>query len=96
MVKKVRKFNYQRDRKKDMRKKKAKKNPKVNAEQLKPFWDPKKTILENYRDLGLAADPNKTLEIPKAKTFLIPETMEIAKVNRTCFFIISDEFIFLI
>ncbi len=86
MVKKVRKFNYQKDRKKEMRKKKAKKNPAVNAGQLKPFWNSKKTILENYRNLGISADPNESLAIPKAKSFLIPETMDLAKVRTRCTF----------
>jgi hypothetical protein len=81
MVKKVRKFNYQKDRKKEMRKKKAKKNPSVNSEQLKGFWDPKKTILQNYQNLGISADPNKSLVIPSTKSTMIPdEIMNIEQV----------------
>ena len=82
MVKKVKKFNYQKDRRKDWKKKKAQKNPQINADQLKPFWDSKKSILANYRDLGIVADPNKNLEIPKTKNTLNPEAMNLAKVCR--------------
>lgn len=60
---------------------KEKKNPKVNAEQLKGFWDPEKSIQANYRDLGLSYDPNVTIEIPKTKTKLQVETMDIEEVD---------------
>ncbi len=87
MVKKAKKFNYQKDRKKDWKRLKAKKNPKVNAEQLKNFWDQSKSIAQNYMDLGLASDPNTAsgMEIPKAKKriqqqLMEPEIMEIEKV----------------
>ena len=87
MVKKAKKFNYQKDRKKDWKKLKAKKNPKVNAEQLKNFWDQRKSIAQNYIDLGLAADPNTAsgMEIHKTKKriqqqLLDPEIMDIEKV----------------
>jgi hypothetical protein len=81
MVKKIRKFNYQKNLKKEWKKKKAKKNPAVNADQLKPFWDSKKTILANYREMGIAADPNVTLEIPRTKALLNPEVMNLVKVR---------------
>ena len=88
MVKKAKKFNYQKDRKKDWKKLKAKKNPKVNAEQLKNFWDQNKSIAANYMDLGLAYDPNLAagMEIPKTKKklqkqLLEPEVMEIEKAK---------------
>lgn len=80
MVKKAKKFNYGKDLKKKWKQMKAKKNPKVNAEQLKEFWDPNKSIQANYMDLGLVADPNLALAIPKAKNLLNPEVMEIEKV----------------
>ena len=88
MVKKAKKFNYQKDRKKDWKKLKAKKNPKVNSEQLKTFWNQNKTIAQNYMDLGLAMDPNMAtgMEIPKTKQriqeqLMEPEIMEIEKVT---------------
>ena len=87
MVKKAKKFNYQKDRKKDWKKLKAKKNPKVNSEQLKAFWNQNKTVAQNYMDLGLAMDPNMVtgMEIPKTKKriqeqLMEPEIMEIEKV----------------
>lgn len=82
MVKKVRKFNYKKDMKKEWKKAKAKKNPVVKAENLKEFWDTTKSIKKNYAELGLAADPNQALAIPKAKALLNPEVMEIEKVIR--------------
>jgi hypothetical protein len=81
MVKKVKKFNYKADLKKKWKKMKDKKNPKVNADRLKEFWDPNKSIQANYRDLGLSIDPNQTLGIPKTKNLLNPEVMEIEKVT---------------
>ena len=82
MVKKVKKFNYSKNLKKAWQKKKAKKNPQVNTDQLKAFWDPKKTLLENYKCLGIAADPNKSLEIPKARQLQNPEFMSIAEAKK--------------
>ena len=80
MVKKVKKFNYQKDLKKKWKKMKDKKNPKINTHKLEPFWDPNKSIQANYRDLGLSINPNQTLGIPKTKNLLNPEVMEIEKV----------------
>ena len=80
MVKKVRKFNYNKNLKKEWKKKKAKLHPEVNADNLKSFWDKKKSLLQNYQALGLAADPNISLAIPKAKSFLLPEVMDIDEV----------------
>jgi hypothetical protein len=82
MVKKTRKFNYQKDLKKKWKKEKEKKNPKVNTDRLKDFWNENKSVRFNYTELGLSMDPNQTLEIPKTKTRLLnPEIMKIEDVN---------------
>lgn len=81
MVKKSRKFNYNKDLKKKWKQTKAKTNPEVKSEHLKEFWNTHKSIRANYAELGLSADPNISLAIPKAKNFLNPEVMEISKVK---------------
>ena len=81
MVKKAKKFNYGKNLKKKWKKMKDKKNPKVRAEELKEFWDPRKTLQQNYAELGLSSDLNTSLKIPKTKHMLIPEVMQIEKVN---------------
>lgn len=81
MVKKTRKFNYKKDLKKKWKQMKAKTNPEVKTEQLKEFWNSHKSIKANYAEMGLSADPNITIGIPKAKVLLNPEVMEISKVN---------------
>ena len=81
MVKKTKKFTYGKNLKKKWKQMKTKKNPKVNAEQLKDFWDPKKSIQANYMDLGLSFDPNITLSIPKTKAKMNPEMMDLEEVE---------------
>lgn len=80
MVKKVKRFNYQKNLKKAWKKLKEKKNPKVKNEDLKEFWDKTATMKSNYSKLGLSFDPNQTLEIPSAKILLNPEVMELKEV----------------
>ena len=80
MVKKSKKFNYQKDLKKKWKQMKDKKNPKVDADQLKSFWDRTKSIKQNYINMGISIDPNQSLAIPKTKTLMNPEAMEIEKV----------------
>lgn len=83
MVKKVRKFNYNKNLKKEWKKKKAKENPQVNADSLKPFWDPKKSMIENYKSMGISVDPNKSLEIPRIKKLMNPEYMSIKEAQES-------------
>jgi hypothetical protein len=80
MVKKAKKFNYQKDLKKAWRKKKDKKKAHVTDKHLKAAWDESKSVEANYIEMGLASDPNKTLRVPKAKTLMQPEVMDIQKV----------------
>lgn len=82
MVKKVKKFNYQKNLKKAWKKQKEKKYPKVKADELKEFWNKNESIAKNYAKLGLSIDPNMTLEIPKAKKLLNPEVMEIEEAKK--------------
>jgi hypothetical protein len=81
MVKKVKKFNYNKNLKKAWKKLKEKKNPKVKNEDLKEFWDQTATMKSNYSKLGLSFDPNQTIEIPSAKVLLNPEVMDLKEVN---------------
>jgi len=80
MVKKVKKFNYKTDLKKQWKKEKEKKNPVVKTDQLKSYWDPKRSMKQNYANLGLSLDPNETFAIPRAKQLLNPEVMSLEEV----------------
>jgi hypothetical protein len=81
MVKKVRKFNYGKDLKKAWKKQKAKRTPIISDSTLKSAWSANKSIEKNYSDMGLTSDPNRTLRIPKTKTLLKPEVMDIEQVR---------------
>lgn len=85
MVKKVRKFNYKKDLKKQWKKEKEKKNPIIQTDQLKSIWNPKKSMKQNYADLGLSLDPNETFAIPRAKQLLNPEVMSLEEVIHSIF-----------
>jgi hypothetical protein len=82
MVKKVRKFNYQKNLKKAWKKLKEKEKPKVNAELIQEFWNRNESIQKNYTKLGLSLDPNETLGIPKAKVLLNPDVMDIEEAKK--------------
>ena len=73
MVKKVKKFQHGKNLKRKWKQMKQKKNPKVNADVLKGYWDPKKTLAQNYMELGLSMNPNETLAIPKTKDKVNPD-----------------------
>lgn len=81
MVKKhkKKKFNYNKNLKKAWKKQKAKKQAKVTDETLKAAWNAHKSIEYNYAELGLSSDPNKTLSIPRTKTIIQPEVMDLQK-----------------
>lgn len=92
-MKKVKKFQHGKNLKRKWKQMKQKKNPKVNADVLKGYWDPKKSLAQNYMDLGLSMDPNQTLAIPKTKDRMDPdmetcevmdleEAKELAKKNK--------------
>ncbi|XP_005089624.1 nucleolar protein 16 [Aplysia californica] len=59
------KFDYNRDRKKNW--KKAKGTPTIKCDEIKAAWDETKSVKRNMRDMGLSADPNKTLRLPRVK-----------------------------
>ncbi|KAK7500690.1 hypothetical protein BaRGS_00007934 [Batillaria attramentaria] len=65
-------FNYQRDRRKSWTK--SKKMPTIHCKQIRQAWNEKKTLYKNMKDMGLSADPNTTLKIPRAKDLLGPQT----------------------
>jgi hypothetical protein len=81
MVKKHKKkrFNYNKNLKKAWKKQKAKKQAKVTDETLKAAWNTHKSIEYNYAELGLSSNPNKTLSIPRIKTLIQPEVMNLQK-----------------
>ena len=83
MVKKHRKFNYNKNLKKAWKKEKAKRQPKISDDTLKSAWSLTKSIEGNYTDMGLTTDANKALRIPKTKTLLKPEVMDIEQVDRS-------------
>lgn len=82
MVKKQKKFNYKKDLKKAWQKEKAKRQPKISDDTLKSAWSLTKSIEGNYAEMGLTTNANKSLRIPKAKTLLKPEVMDIEQVER--------------
>ena len=73
---------------------KAKKNPKINTEALKGLWDTNKSIANNYMDLGLSIDPNKTLAIPKTKDKVNPQnnkqTPEIMDIEEVIKWVLNE------
>ncbi|XP_064601515.1 uncharacterized protein LOC135467653 [Liolophura sinensis] len=60
-------FNYNKDRRKTW--KKSKKLPSIPCKPIKRAWDESKSAVQNLLDMGLSADPNKSLSITKAKAF---------------------------
>ena len=40
------------------------------SDAIKEAWDEKKTVDRNMREMGLSADPNKTIPVPKAKVIM--------------------------
>ena len=41
------------------------------SEEIRNDWDSKKTVEQNLKDMGLSANPNITIPIPKAKVRII-------------------------
>ncbi|XP_061171604.1 uncharacterized protein LOC133181079 [Saccostrea echinata] len=68
---KGKKFNYDKNRRKEW--KKSKKLPSIECAQIKKAWDPKKSMRRNLEEMGISADPNQTIKIPKTKDFLMDE-----------------------
>ena len=87
MVKKTKKFQHGKNLKRKWKQMKAKKNPKVNSEQLKEFWDSSKSLAKNYMDLGLSMDPNMTLSIPKTKDTKKPMNCDVMDIEEVCLMI---------
>jgi hypothetical protein len=81
MVKKQRKFNYNKNLKKAWKKEKAKRQPKISDDTLKAAWNSTKSIEGNYSEMGLTTNANRALRIPKTKTLLKPEVMDIEQVS---------------
>ncbi|XP_062598220.1 uncharacterized protein LOC134259631 [Saccostrea cucullata] len=68
---KGKKFNYDKNRRKEW--KKSKKLPSIECTQIKKAWDPKKSMRRNLEEMGISADPNQTIKIPKTKDFLMDD-----------------------
>ncbi|KAL3864483.1 hypothetical protein ACJMK2_006162 [Sinanodonta woodiana] len=75
------KFRYNVDRKKQW--KKSKKLPAIKCPEIRQAWDNKKTVLQNMADMGLSADPNKTIKIPSTKELIGPKNMKVEDNNQT-------------
>jgi len=58
-------YDYNKDRKKT--RKKSKGGPVIKCKEIKAAWDDTKSVKRNLRDMGLSADPNKTVKLPKSK-----------------------------
>ncbi|XP_067131400.1 nucleolar protein 16 [Centruroides vittatus] len=72
------KYNYNVNKKRLH--KKLLKLPDIECSQIRRAWDNKKSILNNMQEMGLSADPNKTLKVPSAKELLEP--MELDNVKK--------------
>ncbi|KAM5171093.1 nucleolar protein 16 [Mantella aurantiaca] len=68
-VRKTRKntYNYNVDRKKLKRRAKKKSAPRITCDQIRNAWNPAKSMSGNLAEMGLAADPNRTLPIRQRK-----------------------------
>ncbi|KAJ8025684.1 Nucleolar protein 16 [Holothuria leucospilota] len=77
---KVNKFRYNVNRRKLW--KKAKKVPTIESEPIKNAWVAHKGIPANFASMGLSADVNKTLRIPKTKELLRPAAVDADKSSR--------------
>ncbi|KAK3597767.1 hypothetical protein CHS0354_006125 [Potamilus streckersoni] len=75
------KFLYNVDRKKLW--KKSKKLPAIKCPEIKQAWDNKKTVFQNMADMGLSADPNKTLKIANTKELIGPKSMKVEDNDKT-------------
>jgi len=71
------KYNYNKNRRREW--KKHKKMPTIQCDHIKQAWDEKKTVEGNLRDMGLSADPNKTLPIPRTKDMMGPTVERLDK-----------------
>ncbi|XP_071089975.1 uncharacterized protein [Haliotis cracherodii] len=61
-------YNYTKDRKRSWKNKN--KLQKITCETVSEAWDEKKSVAQNMQDMGLSADSNQTIRIPKTKEFL--------------------------
>ncbi|XP_071947974.1 nucleolar protein 16-like [Antedon mediterranea] len=68
------KFNYNVNRRKKW--KKMTKQPTILCEQIKKNWDPKKTVKNNMKDMGLSYDPNESVPMPKTKDVMKPKHLK--------------------
>ncbi|KAK7110184.1 nucleolar protein 16-like [Littorina saxatilis] len=66
-------YNYNTDRRKEWAK--SKKMPTIHCKQIRQAWDEKKSMLSNLQEMGLSANPNKSIHIPTAKELLGPKEM---------------------
>lgn len=55
------KFNYNKNRRRIRNK--QKKPPHIGCNPVKKAWDEQKSIVQNLKEMGLSADPNKSLRI---------------------------------
>nr|XP_040038501.1 LOW QUALITY PROTEIN: nucleolar protein 16-like [Gasterosteus aculeatus aculeatus] len=64
---KRKKFDYNQDRKKMMKRSNKKYNPRIENSQIRNAWDNKKSTAKNLLgSMGLAFDPNRTVPIKKS------------------------------
>uniref|UniRef100_A0A0B7A1E4 Nucleolar protein 16 n=1 Tax=Arion vulgaris TaxID=1028688 RepID=A0A0B7A1E4_9EUPU len=72
------KFRYDEDRKKNW--KKARGMPTIKCAEIKKAWDETKSVKQNLQEMGISADPNATLKIPRSKAAKMGQldvTMEV-------------------
>ncbi|XP_038045490.1 nucleolar protein 16-like [Patiria miniata] len=63
--------------------KKSRKMPTITCKPLKEAWDQRKSLEKNLADMGLSANPNKTIPIPKMKDKLKPRAVDISEMDKT-------------
>lgn len=68
------KYNYGTDRRKQW--KNSKKLPDIKCKEIKESWDKRKSVAKNLADMGLSANPNKTIHIKTAKELITPMDLD--------------------
>lgn len=67
-------YNYSRNRKNEW--KKTKKLPDIKCKEIKESWDRRKSVAKNLAEMGLSANPNKTIHIKSSKELITPMDLD--------------------
>ncbi|XP_045189452.2 nucleolar protein 16-like [Mercenaria mercenaria] len=73
-------YNYSTNRRKEW--KKSKKLPDIKCKEIKESWDRRLSVARNLADMGLSANPNKTIHIKSAKELITPIDLDDTGKNK--------------